>query len=281
MPLKLMYITNKPNIAQIAESAGVDRIFVDMEYIGKDKRQGGLDTVKNHHTIEDVKRIKQVLKKADLLVRVNPIHKATNAYNSSEEEINNVINAGADIVMLPFFKTLDEIKKFVSFVRERAKVMLLLETPEAANQIDEIVKIDGIDEIHIGINDLSLGYHRNFMFELLTDGTIERLCLSCKQAGIPYGFGGVTAIGGGEVPAEAIIKEHYRIGSSMVILSRTFCKIDEDTDINDVRDLFRTGVRNIRNLEKEIYPYSKYFEDNRRFVEERVALIAEKTEIND
>ena len=29
MALKLMYITNQPQIAQIAESSGVDRIFVD------------------------------------------------------------------------------------------------------------------------------------------------------------------------------------------------------------------------------------------------------------
>ena len=35
MSLKLMYITNQPDVAQIAEAAGVDRIFVDMEYIGK------------------------------------------------------------------------------------------------------------------------------------------------------------------------------------------------------------------------------------------------------
>ena len=54
MALKLMYITNKPEIAQIAESSGVDRIFVDMEYIGKAERQGGLDSVQNHHTVEDV-----------------------------------------------------------------------------------------------------------------------------------------------------------------------------------------------------------------------------------
>ena len=47
MPLKLLYITNEPQIAKIAEENGVDRIMVDMEYIGKDKRQGGLDSVKN------------------------------------------------------------------------------------------------------------------------------------------------------------------------------------------------------------------------------------------
>lgn len=56
MSLKLMYITNQPEIAQIAESAGVDRIFVDLEYIGKSDRQGGMDTVQCRHTIDDVKK---------------------------------------------------------------------------------------------------------------------------------------------------------------------------------------------------------------------------------
>lgn len=56
MGLKLMYITNNPEVAQIAERAGVDRIFVDMEYIGKSERQGGMDTVQSHHTLEDVKK---------------------------------------------------------------------------------------------------------------------------------------------------------------------------------------------------------------------------------
>ena len=44
MALKLMYITNRPDVAKIAENSGVDRIFVDMEYIGKALRQGGMDT---------------------------------------------------------------------------------------------------------------------------------------------------------------------------------------------------------------------------------------------
>lgn len=35
MALKLMYITNSPQVAGIASDCGVDRIFVDMEYIGK------------------------------------------------------------------------------------------------------------------------------------------------------------------------------------------------------------------------------------------------------
>ena len=54
--LNLMYITNNPEIALVAQSCGVDRIFVDMEYIGKYERQGGMDTVQNHHTVTDVKK---------------------------------------------------------------------------------------------------------------------------------------------------------------------------------------------------------------------------------
>ena len=91
MALKLMYITNDPYIAVIAETAGVDRIFVDMEYIGKEKRQGRIDSVKNHHTISDIANIRKVISKSELLVRTNPIH------DGSEKEINDAIPApGAD-----------------------------------------------------------------------------------------------------------------------------------------------------------------------------------------
>ena len=128
--LKLMYITNEPEVAQIAESAGVDRIFVDMEYIGKALRQGGMDTVQSHHTVEDVAKIREAVQKADLMVRINPIHEASKDYVSSKEEIDAVIQAGADIVMLPFFKTVEEVRRLIELVNGRAKVLPLLETPE-------------------------------------------------------------------------------------------------------------------------------------------------------
>lgn len=257
-----MYITNKPEIAVIAENAGVDRIFVDMEYIGKSLRQGGMDSVQNHHTIDDVKNIRAVLSKTKLLVRVNPIHFATADYCSSEEEINAVIDAGADIIMLPFFKTIDEVHKFISIVNGRAKVLLLLETPEAVEIVDDILVIHGIDEIHIGINDLSLGYGKSFMFELLADGTVEYLCQKFKRKGIPYGFGGISSIGTGELPAEFVLKEHYRLGSSMVILSRSFCNVNKIADLNLIKDKFEIGVRCIRAFEKEILVHSNYFREN-------------------
>ena len=275
MALKLMYITNKPEIAQIAESSGVDRIFVDMEYIGKAERQGGLDSVQNHHTVEDVRTIKQAVESAEVLVRVNPIHEATDEYTSSKQEIDDVIQAGADIIMLPYITSVSQAEDFLSYVGGRAKTMLLIETPQSAEALDEILELDGIDEIYIGLNDLSLGYHKKFMFELLADGTVENLCLKCKLKGIPYGFGGVASLGKGMLPSEYIIREHYRLGSTCAILSRSFCNVDKVKHIGIISSTFIDGVKAIRELEEECESKISYFRENEREVAERVNQICE------
>lgn len=275
MALKLMYITNKPEIAQIAESSGVDRIFVDMEYIGKAERQGGLDSVQNHHTVEDVRAMKQAVESAEVLVRVNPIHEATSEYTSSEQEIDSVIRAGADIIMLPYITSIEQAEKFLSYVGGRVKTMLLIETPQSAEALDEILELDGIDEIYIGLNDLSLGYHKKFMFELLADGTVEGLCLKCKLKGIPYGFGGVASLGKGMLPSEYVIREHYRLGSTCAILSRSFCNVDKVKHIGIISSTFIDGVKAIRELEEECESKISYFRENEREVAERVNQICE------
>ena len=272
--LKLMYITNRPEIAQIAESAGVDRIFVDMEYIGKDARQKGLDTVKSHHTVQDVERIKCSVVNAEVLVRVNPMHDALPDYFSSKDEIDAVIKAGADIVMLPYFKTVEEVRTFVNLVDGRARTMLLLETPEAVELVDEILAVPGIDEIHIGLNDLSIGYGRRFMFELLADGTVEYLCFKLRKKGIPFGFGGIASIGKGLLPSEYIIKEHYRLGSGCVILSRSFCDVAKLRHIGMINATFVRGVREIRELEQECEKHSRFFFDSEKELVQRVKYIS-------
>lgn len=279
MALKLMYITNNPNIAKIAENAGVDRIFVDMEYIGKDKRQAGLDTVKSHHTVEDIKQIRSQISKAELLVRINPIHKKSEEYIGSFEEIDKAISAGADILMLPMFKTVEEIKMFINYVNGRAKTMLLLETSEAAAIIDDIVEIKGIDEIHIGLNDLHLALHKEFMFELLIDGTVENLCKIISEKHIPYGFGGIARLGYGDLPAEYIITEHYHLKSSRVILSRSFCNANILSNLQEIERIFRNGIEEIRAWEQKVNLFSeKKFKENREIIQEKVNEIIERKE---
>lgn len=158
--LKLFYITKDPAVARIAQAAGVDRIFVDMEYIGKAQRQGGMDTVQNHHTVEDVARLRPVLDQAELLVRVNPVHPG------SKDEIDRVIAAGADVIMLPMWQSVEEVQQFIRWVDGRAKTLLLLENQAAVDCLDRVVAMPGVDEIHIGLNDLSISQEKNFCSSL-------------------------------------------------------------------------------------------------------------------
>ena len=277
MALKLMYITNRPDVAQVAQRCGVDRIFVDMEYIGKEERQGGLDTVKSHHTVEDVKNLRKVLNETELLVRVNPIHEAGENWCSSKEEIDAVVEAGADIIMLPMAKTVDDIKKFVEYVGGRTKTMLLLETAEAKENIKEMLDVGGIDMVHIGLNDLHLSYGMKFMFQLLTDGTVEKLCKIIGSYSIPYGFGGIARLGFGMLPAEHVIAEHYRLGSSMAILSRSFCDIYKTSDMAEIQRLFEQELKKIREYETELTKKDyDFFIENQKETARLVDIIAQK-----
>lgn len=274
--IKLMYVTNNPQVAAIAQTAGVDRLFVDMEYIGKDIRQGGMDTVQSRHTFDDVRKIRAVADKAQLLVRCNPIHEATADYISSKEEIDEIVKCGADIIMLPYFKTAQEVQTFVDLVDGRAKTLPLVETKEAAECIDEILEIDGIDEIYIGLNDLHLSYGLTFMFQLLADGTVEKLADKIKAKGIPYGFGGIARIGDGILPAERILTEHYRLGSTSVILSRSFCNTTKITDLEEIKQIFDVNVKNLRDYEEVIKKKSpSEMEENVYIVKEKTAQIVD------
>lgn len=272
MALKLMYITNNPDVASIAQGIGVDRIFVDLEYIGKQKRQLGHDSVLSHHTIEDIKRVRKCVDKSELLVRVNPIQYQSK--EAAQKEIDDAIESGADIIMLPFFHETEEVKLFLEMVDYRVKTFPLVETPEAVKNIDDILALDGIDEIFVGLNDLSLGYHKKFLFELLCDGTIETLSEKFKAAGIPFGFGGIASLGNGLLPAEYVIREHYRLGSSSSILSRSFCNIDKMHNLEEVENIFNNGVRQIRDYEKKCED-PKFLEGNEKEVKRIVRSIVD------
>ena len=246
MAIKLMYITNNPEVAVIADKYGVDRVWIDLETLGKAERQRNMNTVKSHHTIDDIKVISKLLKNSEMLVRINPINPG------SAEEIEKVIAAGAERIMLPMWKTPEEVDFFLKQVKGRTATTLLLETKEAVECVDEVLKNPLVDEIHIGLNDLHLSYKMNFMFELLENGCVEMLCEKLNKAGVPYGFGGIARLGKGTIPAEMIIKEHYRLGSTRAILSRSFCNTDEINDIAEIENIFKTEMKKLRDFEQEL-----------------------------
>ena len=268
--MKLMYITNRPEIATIAEQTGVDRVFLDMEYIGKAARQGGMDTVQSRHTLQDIRNIRDTLQTAELMVRCNPIHEKTADYGDSQAEIDGIVESGAQVIMLPYFKTAAEVEKFVRLVDGRAKTFPLVETREAAESIDEILQVDGIDEIYVGLNDLSLSYGYRFMFQPLANGMVDQLAEKFHKKNLTFGFGGLASLTGGMLPGSYVLKEHYRLGSSRVILARSFCNTDKVQDLGEVRRIFETGVKDIRDLEQVCQTTQIDYAENHRIVQEKV-----------
>ena len=270
MLLTLMYITNNPEIALIAEKNGIQRIWIDLETIGKEERQHNMNSVKSRHRIQDVETVSQVLTTSEMLVRVNPMNA------DSATEINRVINAGADIVMLPMWKTVEEVREFLGIINGRVKTTLLLETKAAVECIDEVLARGGFDEIHIGLNDLHLSYGLSFMFEPLANGMVELLCKKFRNAGIPYGFGGIARIGEGMLPAEKIIMEHYRLGSTRAILSRSFCNAEEIRDVQEIKSIFSENMVRLRNYENSLLQKTREdYNENAEAVKKCVAQIVE------
>lgn len=268
--MEFIYITNDPELAQYAQDSGVDRIMIDLEYREKRERQGRLDTVISKHSLQDINRVRNVSHNSKLQVRVNPIH------SGSEREINEVLSRGADIIMLPMFKTRQEVERFISIINGRVATSLLLETSQALVRIDDILRVDGIDEVHIGLNDLHLSMGLDFMFELLSGGIVEYLATKIKKKGIRFGFGGISRLGRGVVDSRLVLSEHVRLGSQIVILSRDFHgrarSLDElkilinlEDEIKKIRSYisYLSGLSEkelLRNSEKISHIVSEYVE---------------------
>lgn len=241
----LMILASTPEDALNAQAAGVDRVFFDLEYIGKAERQRGRDTVKYHNDINDIPKLRNVVTTSELLVRTNPIH----AYTASE--VDKAIEYGADILMLPMVMDKHDVETYVGLVNSRAKVCIMIETAASMTRIDDILAIDGVDELFIGLNDLHISLGLNFLFEPLAGGLVDFLAEKCHKKGMPFGFGGIARIGDGILPADMILGEHVRLGSTSVILSRTFKGGDSPVAID-----FKAEVKKVRDRYDELMRWS-------------------------
>jgi len=257
--MRLIYITRDPAVATIAQEIGVDWIFVDLEYRGKDQRQAARDTVISRHSVADVENIRGVLTTSQLLVRINPLGPW------SAEEIDAVIVAGADIVMLPYFKTAEDVAGFLELVAGRARTCLLLETMGAIADLDRILGLPGIDFVHVGLNDIHIERNTTFMFEFFADGSMDAVAARLRAGNQLFGIGGMARIGAFLPPAERILAEHFRLGSTGVILSRSFCSPKQAKGTDEFRALFALGVAEVRKQEAWLAEQPpEFFESNRR-----------------
>ena len=268
--LKLMILCDNAESAIKAQEAGVDRVFFDMEYVGKAERQHGRNAVLSKNSIETIPSIRKVLDKSELLVRTNPI----GAY--TEMEVNKSIAYGADVLMLPMVVDQYDAKQYVNMVNGRAKVCIMIETAAAMARLDKILAVPGVDEVFIGLNDLHISMGLTFMFELLSDGLVEYIADKCNKVDMPFGFGGIARIGEGDLPSDNILGEHVRLGSTSVILSRTFKGVF-GVDKNARKIDLAEEVAKVRSRMDEINQWNEVqHTENRKKIAEAVDIVVNK-----
>jgi 2-keto-3-deoxy-L-rhamnonate aldolase RhmA len=224
----LTLFTKDPVLAAAADRAGVDRIGVDMEQIGKGARQGHLATWISDHAESDLAGIRPVLERAQLFARCNPVHAGSAA------EIDRLVDAGVRVIMLPYFKTTAAAETFVRLVDARAHPVLLVETADAAAVIDDLCRIPGVSEIHIGLNDMRLSLGWPSHFHVLVSEFLERICDAILTAGHRLGVGGLGRAGDNDlpVPADLVSAQIARLRATAALVSRSFFREPVPPDLD-------------------------------------------------
>lgn len=244
--MKYFFITDDPQVASFVDQHGVEYVFVDLESLGKQERQGGFDTVISQHDRDSIPQVSQSLSGARLMVRINPLHPGT------PNEVDFCIGAGAELIMLPMFRSATELEQVARFVGGRVPMIPLVETAGAVRELDKIVKIDGIEQIHIGLNDLRLDMGLSFLFESVANGLIDRVAEVCHDAEMPFGVGGVARAAGGLIPGRMVLGEYLRVGAIATILSRDFHHRAKDLADLQAKVDFPDELRQLRVAEEEL-----------------------------
>jgi citrate lyase beta subunit len=217
MRCTLTLFTADANQAASAQRAGIDRIGVDLESIGKAQRQAGLNTWLSPHCLDDALRLRHAVRSASFFARVNPVHDGTRS------EVETLLALGVSTLMLPNFTSLDEVVQFLAIVADRASVVPLVERRAATCLIEDLARI-GVREIHVGLNDLSIDLGVRNRLALLTSPLIDNLVQTARRCGMRVGVGGVGRADDVSlpIPSDLVYAQLARLGATGALISRAF-----------------------------------------------------------
>lgn len=211
-PFTLLLFSNNPPFVAEAVHAGIGRIMIDWEHIGKETRQAFSDTEINHHTVDDLRRVRACTP-APITCRINQVGAET------RDEIEQAIAAGANEIMLPMVRGRAEVERVLEQVNGRCQVGILVETVAAVNQAEELARLP-LSCVYVGLNDLAIERRTANIFTPLIDGTLAKVRRAFQ---IPFGFGGLTLPDcGAPIPCHLLIKEMVRLGCDFAFLRRSF-----------------------------------------------------------
>ena len=138
--------------------------------------------------------------------------------------MTRVVGAGARVLMLPMVASPEEAATFVTLVNGRARVVLLVECRDAIARLSELIAVEGVDEVHVGLNDLALSLGLANRWLVLADDLMLDVGRRVIAAGLRFGLGGLGRAGDDTlpIPSDLVYAEHARTGATAALVSRSF-----------------------------------------------------------
>jgi len=222
--MDLIYITDKPEEVEIACEAGISFIMIDLEHIGKAKRQPNMNTRISNHSFSSLAAIQKIIGtcQSSLIVRCNSLDVI------SRSEIRDINQA-------------------YSLLGRSKKLIFLLETATSYVYRDNIMpELKESDICYLGLNDMSIEFNLRHMMDLYKYEIVKDFASTFNKWGIRFGVGGIG------IPKEEytlsvndIISYQKGYNSTLSILTRDWSNIiygDEFTlGINELRRLWENA----------------------------------------
>ncbi|MBI1762634.1 MAG: hypothetical protein HYR56_14465 [Acidobacteria bacterium] len=209
---QFLLFTIDPALARAASAAGVNGLIIDWEHFGKAARQCGADTEINHHTVDDLRRVRASTD-ALIVCRLNRYGVWT------EAEVEAALAGGADELLLPMVRQVAEVEAVLAQVGARGRVGILVETEEAVRLSPALARLP-LARVYLGLNDLAIGRGESNIFTAVIDGTLEAVRRAFR---VPFGFGGLTLPeGGSPIPCRLLLGEMARLNCGFSFLRRSF-----------------------------------------------------------
>lgn len=211
--LTLFYTT--PAFVQAAVAAGVESVVVDWESRNKAGRQTGFNTQINTHSVDDLQLARHATS-VNIICRIN----GWGAWTPNEVEA--AIANGADEILLPMVRRLDDVNRLFDLINGRCGVAVMIETCEALDLTEAINQLP-IRRAYIGLHDLAIDRNSPHLFVALADGTVEKICSQMKESRL--GFAGLTLPDkGSPLPCKLLIAEMARLKANFSFLRRSFMR---------------------------------------------------------
>lgn len=223
--LDLILFENDPELARVHLEAGVRSFMIDLEVLGKDLRQLGFDTEIRPGTLDALSAISSI-DGATTWCRVNRFGEHTG------EEIEAVIEAGADVILLPMAESMAEVDAYVGLVGQRCRAAVMIETQVLAEVSPDLRELP-LNYAFFGLNDFAISRGGGSIFNALADGSVERVRKALPDIG--FGVGGLTDIRrGSPIPSARLLEEMERLQCDFTFLRRSFRRDSKVTSPEEI-----------------------------------------------